>query len=50
MCSINSDKDDEKNPVFVLKKCAKSSNPCTILIENHGRAHNAWIEYMKNND
>ncbi|KAJ8963322.1 hypothetical protein NQ318_018791 [Aromia moschata] len=36
-------------PIFVLRKCRGSSNPCRIFVDNTGRSYNTWQEYVSRN-
>nr|CAH7742653.1 unnamed protein product [Callosobruchus chinensis] len=36
-------------PIFVLRKCRESDNPCRIFIDHTGRTYENWNEYIMRN-
>ncbi|XP_044264418.1 LOW QUALITY PROTEIN: uncharacterized protein LOC123011163 [Tribolium madens] len=36
-------------PLFILRKCKRSNNPCRIIIDDTGRVYNSWDEYLAQN-
>ncbi|XP_018569135.1 uncharacterized protein LOC108909309 isoform X1 [Anoplophora glabripennis] len=36
-------------PIFVLRKCHRSSNPCRLFIDHMGRIYETWEEYKNRN-
>ncbi|VEN62899.1 unnamed protein product [Callosobruchus maculatus] len=36
-------------PIFVLRKCRESENPCRIFIDHTGRTYENWDEYIERN-
>ncbi|KAJ8925280.1 hypothetical protein NQ315_009108 [Exocentrus adspersus] len=36
-------------PIFVLRKCHESENPCRVFIDHTGRTYSTWDEYMNRN-
>nr|XP_023024204.1 uncharacterized protein LOC111512325 [Leptinotarsa decemlineata] len=36
-------------PIFVLRKCRDSDNPCRIFIDDTGRTYQSWVEYINKN-
>lgn len=36
-------------PVFILRKCQNSENPCRIFIDHIGRVYTSWDEYLSKN-
>lgn len=36
-------------PIFVLRKCRGSANPCRVFIDNIGRTYQTWHDYIAKN-
>lgn len=36
-------------PVFVIRKCRGSNNPCRIYIDSGNRAYDSWKDYIEGN-
>lgn len=36
-------------PIFVLRKCHESTDPCRIFIDHTGRVYETWLEYLSEN-
>ncbi|KAG5879124.1 hypothetical protein JTB14_031671 [Gonioctena quinquepunctata] len=36
-------------PIFVLRKCRGSDNPCRLFIDDTGRTYKSWREYLTKN-
>ncbi|KAF7286309.1 hypothetical protein GWI33_006040 [Rhynchophorus ferrugineus] len=36
-------------PIFVLRKCRGSDDPCRIFIDNEGQVYQTWTEYLTEN-
>jgi len=36
-------------PVFILRKCRGSRNPCRVVIDNTGRTYNSWQDFLNKN-
>lgn len=49
ICFGNDKVGDGRVPLFVLKKCVESRNPCIIFIDDHCRVYEGWTAYLENN-
>ncbi|CAG9821000.1 unnamed protein product [Phaedon cochleariae] len=47
--SYNPNTDLMPVPIFVLRKCHNSNNPCRIFIDDIGRVYQSWNEYKNKN-
>jgi hypothetical protein len=36
-------------PIFVLRKCKNSTNPCRVIIDNVGRVYKTWNDFLDEN-
>ncbi|CAH1128045.1 unnamed protein product [Ceutorhynchus assimilis] len=36
-------------PIFILRKCRGSQNPCRVFIDDNGRVYRSWTNYLINN-
>jgi hypothetical protein len=36
-------------PIFVLRKCKNSTNPCRVIIDNVGRVYQTWNDFLDEN-
>src|SRR5699024_4975729 len=36
-------------PIFILRKCKNSDNPCRIIIDDNGRVYKTWQSYLTKN-
>lgn len=36
-------------PIFVLRKCHGSANPCRVFVDHTGRTYDTWEEYKNRN-
>lgn len=36
-------------PVFILRKCRGSPNPCRVVIDNTGRTYRSWQDFLTHN-
>ncbi|XP_030765735.1 uncharacterized protein LOC115889796 [Sitophilus oryzae] len=45
----NPETDIRPVPIFILRKCRGSENPCRIFIDDTGRVYQTWEQYLKKN-
>lgn len=36
-------------PVFILRKCRGSPDPCRVIIDNTGRTYGSWQDFLNKN-
>ncbi|KAK9881907.1 hypothetical protein WA026_018101 [Henosepilachna vigintioctopunctata] len=52
-CLVPLDNNDDNGytpvPVFILRKCRESSEPCRIIIDHTRRVYNSWNDYLQDN-